>query len=279
VHLNLSKRQRGFTLIELLVVIAIIAILIGLLLPAVQKVREAAARSQSSNNLKQLGTAIHSCASANNNAVPPAVGYFPGRVASTVVPTNNQQSIFFHLLPYVEQQNIYTNNSTTAYVKTFYAPLDSNNPGNNNYTSYASNAHLFTCVHGGQTMPAMFYNKGTSNTIMFVERTATMNNTASGWAYNSSSANGGAASSFTAAQTAGTAGYNFYGLLNCNVVGTLAAPGTNPGATAYSAAGFQVGLGDGTVRTLPATTNGNTDATAFYWGSNAQSTSTQPSNW
>src|SRR6188474_3155784 len=95
-----SSIRPGFTLIELLVVIAIIAILIGLLLPAVQKVREAAARMQSSNNLKQMGVALHNCASTYNDGMPPAVGAFPTG-ATTGAGAGN--SLFVHILPYMEQ--------------------------------------------------------------------------------------------------------------------------------------------------------------------------------
>lgn len=188
------RATSAFTLIELLVVIAIIAILIGLLLPAVQKVREAAARSKCQNNVKQIGLAVHNF-QATYSKVPQAeaMSYATapyGNVPASVCGTSG--SIFFFLLPYLEQNNLYTaangNSLTLAgqVVPGFICPSDPSNSTASGWggcgvmdglsiqrenlgsSSYAANVMVFNPTAPKSIEVAM--PDGTSQTVMFAER-------------------------------------------------------------------------------------------------------------
>jgi prepilin-type N-terminal cleavage/methylation domain-containing protein len=201
------NKRSGFTLIELLVVIAIIAILIGLLLPAVQKVREAAARTKCQNNIKQIGIAVHNYHSSFNQIPPigdwnalmrgnsyPALSCGGGLTA----PDGAQGSWLVHLLPYLEQGplfaefmqvaglNLGTNDFTpydaltTISIKGFICPSDGSpingaiapyiSLGGTNYAlcSYAGNVCVFNPVTQGSFVTQV--PDGTSNTVMVAER-------------------------------------------------------------------------------------------------------------
>jgi prepilin-type N-terminal cleavage/methylation domain-containing protein len=188
-------KKRAFTLIELLVVIAIIAILIGLLLPAVQSVRQAAYRAMSANNLKQLGLAMHNF-SNSNGYLPPGVGVRPAPDTEGGI----DGTAFFYMFPYMEQDTLYQSSYQNRYeysytwqngqlvyqvktfpkmyranylysgtVKTLVAPLD---PGADNYQgsttiSYLANAEVFDGKRTISQIP-----DGTSNTMAFAEGTS-----------------------------------------------------------------------------------------------------------
>src|SRR3954462_12190430 len=100
ITLSTTTRRRGFTLVELLVVIAIIAVLIGLLLPAVQKVREAASRIKCANNLKQIGLAMHSYLDSNRTLPPNGFFTYTGAAVAQTSPWSAASRI----LPHIEQE-------------------------------------------------------------------------------------------------------------------------------------------------------------------------------
>jgi prepilin-type N-terminal cleavage/methylation domain-containing protein len=288
---RLGRRWRGFTLIELLVVIAIIAILIGLLLPAVQKVREAAGRISSTNNLKQMSLALHSYADAQPGQLPP--GYGCTGPNCWAAPGGTEGPVFLYILPYMEQGNMheaaltynYPNGGTSGTpegylgyqlewankprnLKSFVAPNDPTVPASNTdgYTSYRANYLGFTTPPGsgswtGVRFPASFED-GLSNTVFFAEGYAIDGPAASPAIFRWWEA--------TPDPASGTRYGPYFGI-GMTVNGPnppFTPPGTPSNSVpnsqwqkpnAFNASGIQVGMADGSVRSV------NTGVSATTW--------------
>ena len=270
--------KRGFTLIELLVVIAIIAVLVGLLLPAVQKVRDAASRAQSGNNLKQMTLATHSFNDARGY-IPPALGWKP----KPNVKDGIDGSAFFYLLPFIEQDNLWkqsyqtgwTWNQTTgawtrtpqayranyAYgtvVKTYIGPSDPTVYSGNENISYLANS---VTMDGNRAIQHI--SDGTSNTVLYAEGYS------SAWTYGAYNPSGtwtisGREGYLTVtAESAQT--YN-YGYLVETITGPTFGIQSNPPMTfqirpssgqadtrvpqSLTSGGLMIGLADGSVRSV-----------------------------
>jgi prepilin-type N-terminal cleavage/methylation domain-containing protein len=240
---RIHRRRGGFTLIELLVVIAIIAILIGLLLPAVQKVREAASRTQSQNNLHQLVIAVHDYASQNDNRLP--IGSINGNAGGG--------TIFFALLPYIEGDAIFKAGTATANAtpyKSFYAPLDTTTGAGKPSISYAANCGFDNQYPFQGNLPGSC--PSTSQTIAFAERGATTSTGVRPWAV-TATGNGPATNA-----TTGAPGFDWSWtfIQGGDVSGDLETLAglfiSTTKATAFTVAGGQVGLLDGSVRGVQA---------------------------
>ena len=181
--MNRHGSHGAFTLIELLVALAIVAVLIGLLLPALQKVREAAHRVQCSNNLRQQGLAVQCYASDYDGQLPPGNFYYPA--------TRAQGSTYYALLPHLEQDNlftIYTQNGQgylgagPTPLKVLLCPSDPTVQdgvvAGQGVSSYSINSALFAPGNGGSVVgyrcPYRIGNipDGASNTIGFMEQVA-----------------------------------------------------------------------------------------------------------
>jgi len=223
-------RRRGFTLIELLVVIGIIAILIALLVPAVQKVREAAARTQCTNNLKQMGLGCHNFESTFKRLPPLYGGSANGTTGASLKFPSIWGSTHVFLLPYIEMDNLYTKmavGSPSVYtptngappanqsgVPTYACPADPSMADNilagdtKGGTSYAANAQVFaplaTETLGGGAMngagtpnfcdrgaPLARLGDGTSNIIMIMHMYGLCGQSSTGGAWGYTAGAGG----------------------------------------------------------------------------------------
>jgi prepilin-type N-terminal cleavage/methylation domain-containing protein len=257
----IRSERTAFTLVELLVVIAIIGVLIGLLLPAVQKVRESSNRTECMNNLKQCGLATHQYHDAFKR-LPPVAGSFGSKTGS----------YWFYLLPYIEEASLFSNFSSPADpafngvgpqsvpIKTYLCPSDftgmqglaAPGVGAGNYqVNYLVVGGGPSLWDSGASIPRSFAD-GTSNTILFAEGYARCNAgaTYSAWgAFDTNQATATMAVFAIQSPIYNTTFYDYPNIALFQIQPTLNDCDTNRSQTAHGG-GMNVCLGDASVRSV-----------------------------
>jgi type II secretory pathway pseudopilin PulG len=255
--------RRGLTLFQLLVVLAVLALLLGLLLPAIQRARGSAKRRQDENNIKQICLGTINCADINQGKLPPLAGPYPSPDPAT--PFNGHGTLFFHILPYIEQQNLYKSALTdkayrsdapglrSTVIKPYVSESDPDggkdlvHDGWLAKSNFPANFQVFgnpakNTLAGESRYPASITD-GTSNTLFFTQRYQLCNGDPCGWAYDAGTT------------WAPAFAYLSQGKFQTRPGGELC---DSTLAQGLEADGILVGLGDGSVRLVADTVSPQT---------------------
>jgi hypothetical protein len=243
----------AWTWVELAVCLFAVLVAAGILIPALFETRSRShgpggTRTQSTNNLKQFGIATQDCASALDGLIPPAVGNFSGK----------DGTFFFHILPYIEHENLWKAYNMQGVVRTYYNPLDLSHPGNKPWTSYAVNSAVFgVWPKDPARFPNVFGLKGSSQTIIVMERFAVAGGDVHAWA------------DLTEGAT------YLDGPATFVEIGVKPEQARNDTAHAMTPSGCQVALADGSTRTISA----NISRETFRWVCDPKAEPAPPSDW
>jgi hypothetical protein len=240
--------RSGLTRADLIVGILAATVTVSVLIPGCYKARSRDDGRKDSNNIKQMCLAVHDCAAALDGVMPPSTGTLMGKPGTW----------FFHLLPYVERDEIWRRNATETAIRTYFTFRDPSYEETRPWTSYANNSAVFGVTPKDLArMPAAFGLKGTSQTIILMNRYAVAAGNVHAWA------------------DTGDGITYLDGPKTTIEIGIQPEQASDTAAQAFTTIGLTIGLADGTCMTLRPIINPQT----FQWACDPKGDPKPPSDW